>query len=127
MTYDIRFRAKNKKTGEWFYWSLKDTFDTSWQTMVAHEVEIDWGTVEEVLSAPSGESKPSWMRKVEAYTPLGAGQAHIIAHVMMAIAEAEQRVRDKIIKDYGHFNDGCGCCGQKSLKEELNIKEVTNE
>lgn len=57
MTQSIRFRAKNKKTGEWFYWSLKDTFDTSWQTMVAHEVEIDWETVEQIHAAsPSGWS-----------------------------------------------------------------------
>jgi len=44
MNREIRFRAKNKKTGEWFYWSARDCFDGAWQNMVDHEVDIDWDT-----------------------------------------------------------------------------------
>ena len=27
--------------------------------------------------------------------------------------------RERIIKEYGNFNDGCGCCSEESLKKAL--------
>jgi len=40
----IEFRAINKKTGEWFYWTIENSFNGTWQNMVDHEVEINWET-----------------------------------------------------------------------------------
>jgi len=45
MKREIKFRAKNKKTGEWFCWTIEDCLSSSWQDMVAREIEVGWDTL----------------------------------------------------------------------------------
>ena len=35
------------------------------------------------------------------------------------ISQAKEEERERIIKEYGSFDDGCGCCALTTLKEEL--------
>lgn len=45
-----------------------------------------------------------------------------------AVKEAREEERKMIIKEYGHFNDGCGCCARDNLGNELeNIKDEINK
>jgi len=35
--------------------------------------------------------------------------------------EREKELVEKIIEDYGTYNDGCGCCSDYTLRDKLSI------
>lgn len=37
-----------------------------------------------------------------------------------AYEEGVKAERERIVKEYGHFNDGCGCCSEEKLCDALN-------
>jgi len=67
-------------------------------------------------------SKEWWRKELEEVASEAVATyqiEHEQKHIASAVEVARREERDKIIKEYGDFNDGCGCCMDTNLKKAL--------
>jgi hypothetical protein len=48
-----------------------------------------------------------------------------LADLRAKVPDIEKKIVEFLIEKYGDYNDGCGCCMDKVLKEEI-IKNLTS-
>jgi hypothetical protein len=86
---------------------IKDSLDAGCKTHYVNQTSERWERIAEIIYwhgiYGTAHFNIDWIKEL----------------IFNLLSQAKEEERERIIKEYGSFDDGCGCCALTTLKEEL--------